>query len=154
MSGGGTWWVGFQPGGGVLSGQGWRGSLTVVVSERGVDEGRSRVEKDAEVEGGHVVGLDAVVRDGHVSVVVRPRVHIPAAVRCVQHVRETCFLQSIAVQRRGPGRREKGRSVGGRCALGGARLSSLDLVISGRLQAKTQNSALPEPQASGHSLVF
>ena len=136
-----------------MSGQSWRGSLTVVISECRVDEGRSGVEKDAEVEGGHVVGLDAVVLDGHVSVVVRPGVHIPAAVRRVQHVRETRLLQPIAVQRRGPGRREKGRSVGGRRALGGARLSTLDPVIAGRLQAKTQSSALPEPQATGHRLV-
>lgn len=94
-----------------LGRQGARGSLTVVVSERRVDEGRSRVEKDAEIESGYVVGLDAVVLDGHVAIVVRPGVHIPAAVRGVQHVCETRLLQPIAVQRRGPGRREKGRSV-------------------------------------------
>lgn len=61
------------------------------------------MEEDAEVEGGHVVGLDAVVLDGHVAVVVWPSVHIPAAVRGVQHMREACFLQPVAVQCCGPG---------------------------------------------------
>lgn len=61
------------------------------------------MEEDAEVEAGHVIGLDAVVLDGHVAVVVWPSVHIPAAVRGVQHVREACFLQPIAVQCCGPG---------------------------------------------------
>lgn len=76
-----------------------------------MDESGRRVEEDAEVEGGQVVGLDAVVLDGHVAVVFGPRVHVPAAVGRVQHVREACLLQPIAVQRRSPGR--KGEGPGG-----------------------------------------
>lgn len=130
--------VGFQSGGGALARQGRKGSLTVVVLERRVDECGSRVEKDAEVEGGHVVGLDAVVLDGHVSVVVRPGVHIPAAVSGIQHVREAGLLQPVAVQRCGPGRREKARSVDaapcGRCTAFHAGPCNRPL------QAKTQGS--------------
>lgn len=112
------------PGGRGLSGQGGESLLlTVVVSESRVDEGGSRVEEDAEIEGGHVVGLDAVVLDGHVAVVVWPGVHIPAAVRGVQHVREARLLQPVAVQRCGPGAGRRG-SRWTPCASGGARLSS------------------------------
>lgn len=113
----------WPPRGAGLVRAGRRVSLTVFVSESGVDEGGSRVEEDAEVEGGHVVGLDAVVLDGHVAVVVWPGVHIPAAVRGVQHVREARLLQPVAVQRCGPGAGRRG-SRWTPCASGGARLSS------------------------------
>lgn len=81
--------------------------LTVIEAERRVDEGGRGVKEDAEIEGGHVVSLDSVVLDGHVAVVVGPRVHVPAAVGRVQHVREARFLQPVAVQRGRPGRGER-----------------------------------------------
>lgn len=84
------------------------GSLTVVTAERSVDESGRRVEEDAEVEGGQVVGLNAVVFDGHVAVVVGPSVHVPAAVSRIQHVREARLLQPVAVQRRRPGHKGRG----------------------------------------------
>lgn len=71
------------------------------------------MEEDTEVEGGQVVGLHAVVLDVHVTVVVGPGVHVPAAVGRVQHVREPRLLQPVAVQRRRPGRRGE-KSVGAR----------------------------------------
>lgn len=78
-------------------------SLTVIVAERSINESGRWVKEDAEVEGGQVIGLDAVVLDGHVAVVVGPGVYVPAAVGRVQHVREACLLQAVAVQRRRPG---------------------------------------------------
>lgn len=75
-------------------------SLTVIQAQCSVDEGGRSVKEDAEVKGGQVVGLDTMVLDGHVPVVVRPCVHVPAAMGRVQHVREACLLQPVAVQRR------------------------------------------------------
>lgn len=69
----------------------------MVVAERGVDESGRGIEEDAEVEGRQVVRLNTVVFDGHVAVVVRPRVHVPAAMGRVQHVREAGLLQPVAV---------------------------------------------------------
>lgn len=92
--------------------------LTVVVAERGVDESGRRVEEDAEVEAGQVVGLHAVVLDGHAAVIVGPRVHVPAAMGRVQHVREAGLLQPVAVQRRRPAPRERGWLALRRISLG------------------------------------
>lgn len=95
-------------GGGGTSGG--RRFLTVIIAEGSVNESGSWVEEDAEVKAGQVISLDAMVLDGHVAVVVGPRVHVPAAVGSVQHVGEACLLQPIAVQRGCPGcERERGR---------------------------------------------
>lgn len=83
-------------GGGTSGGQ---RSLTVIIAEGSVNESGSWVEENAEVKAGQVISLDAMVLDGHVAVVVGPRVHVPAAVGSVQHVGEACLLQPIAVQR-------------------------------------------------------
>lgn len=74
----------------------------MIGAERSVDESGSRIEEDAEVEGGHVVGLHSVILNGHAAVVVGSCVHVPAAVGSVQHVCEARLLQPVAVQRRGP----------------------------------------------------
>lgn len=84
------------------------GSLTVVKAERRVDESGCWVEEDAEVECGQVVGLNAVVFDGHVAVVVGSSVHVPATLSCIQHVREAGLLQPIAVQSCCPGPEGRG----------------------------------------------
>ena len=78
-------------------------SLTVFIAERSIDESGRWVEEDAKVKGRQVIGLDAVVLDGHVSVVIGSGVHVPAAMGSVQHMREACLLQPVAVQRSRPG---------------------------------------------------
>lgn len=83
----------------------------MIIAEGSVDESGSWVEEDAEVKGGQVISLDAMILDGHITVVVGPRVHVPAALGSVQHVGEACLLQPIAVQRGCPGC-ERERLVG------------------------------------------
>lgn len=73
------------------------------IAERSIDESGRWVEEDAKVKGRQVIGLDAVVLDGHVSVVIGSGVHVPAAMGSVQHMRGACLLQPVAVQRSRPG---------------------------------------------------
>lgn len=78
--------------------------LTSFILKCIINEFGSRVEELAEVEGGEIVGLHAVVLQGHAAVVPRSRVHVALPVRRVQDVREPRLLQAVAVQRRFPGK--------------------------------------------------